>query len=99
LVQARWVSHGHDCEDLERLQPQELELLDGAWSPDKRSQFRRTAGTADGPDAAAVDAWFWMGAVDSSGDAQLSSLRERVEPVITRLRRRRRRADAQPRDA
>lgn len=60
-------------QDLERLQPQELELL-----PDKRSQFRRTADTAEGPDVAAVDAWYRIGAVDSSDDAQLSSLARRV---------------------
>jgi len=62
-------------EDLEQLQPQEIELLDGAWPPDKRSQFQRTADTADGPDAAALDAWYRIGAVDSSDDAQLSSRR------------------------
>jgi len=77
----------------DRLQIEERKLLDQAWPPARRGRFRDTGADADGPDAAAVEAWHQLSATDLDDAQALSSLTEWVEPVIERLRKRRQRTN------
>ena len=79
--------------NFDRLQLEERELLDQAWPPAKRCRFRRTEDDVDGPDAAAMEAWYQLSATDLDDAQALSSLIEGVAPVIERLRKRRQRTN------
>jgi hypothetical protein len=73
----------------DRLAIEERELLDQAWPPVKRGRFRRTGDDVEGPDAAAVEAWYQLTSTDLDDARAQSSLTEWVAPVIERLRKHR----------
>ncbi len=78
--------------DGDRLQPDERTELDRAWPPGRRAKFRGSDDHRDGPDAAAVEAWYALSAVDTTPEDAFESLTMYVAPVITRLERRRQRS-------
>ena len=76
-------------QERDRLQREEVELLNRAWAPSKRALFLESGEPADGPDASAVEDWYQESVGVWKEEELLAFDTEWVGPVLKKLRRRR----------